>query len=109
MKYKYVILFVCIKSDFIVPYPLENLTAQSIHDAFSYIIDFMRVRFRKKVKKILADCFTSFAEKRLVEDLRVRFRRNLLLTKPITYHMDSITELHPLVEGYLMDACVQGE
>ena len=67
MKYRYVMLFVCIKSDFIVPYPLENLTAQSIHDAFSYIIDFMRVRFRKKVKKILADCFTSFAEKRLVE------------------------------------------
>ena len=67
IKYKYVVLFVCIISDFIVPYPLENLTAQSIHDAFSYIIDFMRVRFRKKVKKILADCFTSFAEKRLVE------------------------------------------
>jgi hypothetical protein len=30
-------------------------------------------------------------------------------TKPITYHMDSITELHPLVEGHLMDARVQGE
>ena len=36
-------------------------------------------------------------------------RRNLLLTKPITYHMDFITELHPLVEGHLMDARVQGE
>ena len=35
--------------------------------------------------------------------------RNLLLTKPITYHMDFITELHPLVEGHLMDARVQGE
>ena len=27
----------------------------------------------------------------------------------ITYHMDFITELHPLVEGHLMDARVQGE
>ena len=26
-----------------------------------------------------------------------------------TYHMDSTTELHPLVEGHLMDARVQGE
>ena len=33
----------------------------------------------------------------------------VLLTKPITYHMDFITELHPLVEGHLMDARVQGE
>ena len=33
----------------------------------------------------------------------------VLLTKPITYHMDSTTELHPLVEGHLMDARVQGE
>ena len=29
--------------------------------------------------------------------------------RPITYHMDSTTELHPLVEGRLMDARVQGE
>ena len=34
---------------------------------------------------------------------------DLLLTKPITYHMDSTIELHPLVEGHLMDARVQGE
>ena len=26
IKYKYVVLFVCIISDFIVPYPLENLS-----------------------------------------------------------------------------------
>ena len=25
------------------------------------------------------------------------------------YHLDSTTELHPLVEGHLMDARVQGE
>ena len=34
---------------------------------------------------------------------------NLLLKSTSSYHMDLITELHPLVEGHLMDARVQGE
>ena len=29
VRYKYVMLFVCIISDFVVPYPLENLSASS--------------------------------------------------------------------------------
>ena len=49
------------------------------------------------------------ASQRCTRTIISSLRRNLLRTKPITYHMDSTTELHPLVEGHLMDARVQGE
>ena len=62
------------------------------------------------VKELMVDAVTAAHKRTQQKCLRTFIsRRNLLLTKPITYHMDFITELHPLVEGHLMDARVQGE
>ena len=61
--------------------------------------------------------FTDFPKKDEKDPTKVLqifiSRRNLLLMKPITCHMDfaseSIELIHPLIEGHLVDARAQGE
>jgi len=49
-KYRYVIFFVCIVSNYIVDVPLENLKAESIVSSIYYLINYIKIRFGKKLR-----------------------------------------------------------
>ena len=73
VKYRYVMFFVDISSNFIVDIPLEDLSTISVQKAFYNLISRVKLQFGHRVKLIYCDSFSTFQERRLMEALKIKY------------------------------------
>ena len=85
-KYRYIAIYVCINSNYVVVDPLENLCATSITASLYYLINYNKIRFGKSVKLLCCDGFKTFQEQILMKNLRIRFGLKIEVFPPYLHH-----------------------